>query len=445
MFTLRKKITAISIATIIGATFVSSVMAEEPPVMDYEVLINDAYGDPFHSVLVDPYGNTITVGSTPARDEYIQPNTIMVAKHDAGGNLLWKDYTPRSESLNSGLDKAIHTKLDSKGNLYILFSGGTNCGELVKFNHAGERSVISEATGCLYVDLRIDENDNLYVFNDRATGGGYVTRYSQDAVEWSSAFGKSRSYRGIQDIATDSAGNVYLYGHTWTRSTTTPLIVKLDSAGNYLWEASFSSETTVQLKAKNVLIDANDQIFLTAHAIGEVHLAKYNSDGTQLFQHKHEDPDLASFAPKSFINAQGDVTTFTTTRPEVWSRANQFDLLFLKYTNSGEGVYHKQIDFGYSERTAYTYIANDKSDNFYMAMGGASITKLDPMGEVVWQTPAIANYAYRDLELSNDGKLVAGGLYSDYGFGSSNNHNVDAIVHAYDVSTPIVCVNEQLQ
>jgi len=127
------------------------------------------------------------VGATDFGSEYIQPDTVMVTKYDVGGNLLWKDYTPRTPPRYSGNNQEIRAQLDSKGNLYILFSEGSNAGEVVKFNHGGERTVIADSSNCTYCLMHIDDNDNLYTF------GGDVVKYSNDTMQWTSLFGTTRS------------------------------------------------------------------------------------------------------------------------------------------------------------------------------------------------------------------------------------------------------------
>ena len=106
--------------------------------------------------------------------------------------------------------------------------------------------------------------------------------------------------------------------------------------------------------------------------------------------------------------------------------------MMLTYDNSGTQIQHKQIDLGLSE-TTQNIIVTDANSNFFLNIDG-TIAKLDHKGDQVWVTQADSHYRYQQLTLGSNGKLYAGGLYSESEFTESNNLN--SIVHRYNIANP---------
>lgn len=421
---------ALVLITALAMSFIlaSPLHAEDHLTLDHTVLINDAKSDPFNQLLVDQYGNSYLVGATSYSHDWAQPDAVLVAKHDAQGKLLWKKYTPRTNPVHSGNDPAIRSLLDSLGNLYVLLSGSGGVGELIKFSPNGSSTLVANSGVCTYCLMHIDHNDNLYIF-----GSGSIEKYSHGILQWNVAFGTSRIHRTINSVAVDDSGNVYLYGDSRTRKAVTPLLVKLDSNGKLLWNQFIHYSETKTLFAKKVLLDSNNDVFITAHVGGEEHLMKYSQNGESLVHSQYLSSSLNwYFGSQAFIDQYGEVTIIATTTQESAMLGNHHDLLLLKYNNAGEKIVQKIIDFGVTETTKMP-MHQDSQGNLFLSING-NIAKLDPQGSLLWHTQPDRNYRYQQITADEHGKLYAAGHYSESGFEKKNNSNFDAVMHRYQIN-----------
>ncbi len=216
----------------------------------------------FDSVAVDANGNVyVSGGSCYVQGlhypTYYYYNSLL--KYSAAGDVLW------IKTFSSGVSKSV-VSLDGNGNAYLL---GTNY--LKKYDPNGNvlwsRSYAGSAVAA-------DSAGNTYI----GSGSG-IRKVDGDGNQiWLGGY----SGEQINSLAVDESGNVYVGGET--TSVKTPVRMKLDSAGNVLWD---TSDTFVYGSITSVALDQSGNVVFGGtsgpDASSDVLLQICDPDGDELW------------------------------------------------------------------------------------------------------------------------------------------------------------------
>ena len=220
-----------------------------------------------------------------AGDVYVTGNSTsdyVTLKYDSSGHEVW---LARYDGPTRGADSATAIALDGAGNVYVTGgSKGINGSDYatVKYDNTGKQLWVTRYDGPegfddYASDVAIDGNGNTYV-----TGGSCVARHYEYLREpqfevqyatmkydsngnevWASRYGSptlgedsdQRSDSGIEAVAVDRYGNVYVTGGRFDT-------VKYDSGGTQVWTASYTGSRGSGDRAHALAIDDTGNVYV---------------------------------------------------------------------------------------------------------------------------------------------------------------------------------------
>lgn len=226
----------------------------------------------------------------------------IVSKFNVSGTLQWQRTLGASSPSDTGF---IAIDIDSSNNLYVTgytSSDGTLDGrniQIVKYDTNGTLQWQKTLGGSSFLEqglsLVVEQNTgDFYVGGTFATGSSasdarpIVAKYNSSGVlQWQKGLTPSVSSDspGLQDIALDSNGNLYIAGTAPTGATYGQgLLAKYDSSGALQWQVAIT-KATGQSTYEGITIDSLDNIFVCGDALtatgGTIYgiVAKYNTSG----------------------------------------------------------------------------------------------------------------------------------------------------------------------
>ena len=300
-------------------------------------------GDVGYSLTVDDSGNIYVTGWFHDTVDFgggnltsISSNDSFLAKYTADGNHIWsKQFAGEAGTYiySQGVDT------DNVGNTYITgFFGGTvdfGGGDLTSDQGIFLASYTADGTHrwskrfgpgiATGFSINVDDSGNLYVtgsFRDTVDfGGGNLTSKSTNGLDillasydtygnhrWSKGFGGTGGTGYSVDV--DGVGNVYLTGDfrgtinfggddlidtstgTYTRIYGSSMLVSFDTQGNHRWSKGFGAG-----RGTNVIVDGNDNIYLTGNLGGTVDFG-----GGNMTSAGEEDGFLASYTANGTLS-----------------------------------------------------------------------------------------------------------------------------------------------
>jgi hypothetical protein len=190
------------------------------------------------NLAVDSSDNVYTVG--------LRIDDLTLRKYDSSGNLLWsRDHGATSRAVF----------VDAAGNVH---TGGDRVGDLTtrKYNSSGDL-LWSVDHGAAVFAIAVDGAGNVYT-GGGTTGSGTTRKYdSSGNLLWS-----FDHQQFVYAIGVDSDGNVYMGGNTNNDNQFN--LVKLDSAGNFVWGYETDLDEFVSVDA--LVIDSTDNIYVGTSA-----------------------------------------------------------------------------------------------------------------------------------------------------------------------------------
>ena len=272
--------------------------------------------------------NNLYVTGTTSSDGSLNARDVQVAKYDTNGSLQWQKTLGTAGTLQQGLGVAVDA---ATGDFYIV--------------------------------------GNFWPSSSSQLSRLIVAKYNTSGVlQWQRSLTPavlSNDSSG-QDIALDSAGNVYIVGSTPTStSNNQAILVKYNSSGALQWQVGLSTATG-QSQYEGIAIDSSDNIFVTG------------------------------FAQASAIN-YGVVAKYNTSGVIQWKK---------QIGDSGGGI------------TNLTDVTLDSSGNIYTTGPGEYILKYDTNGSLQWQrTLAATSYTINLYSIARDSSdnLVVGGYITSAG------------------------------
>ncbi|MCT7961168.1 Ig-like domain-containing protein [Laspinema sp. D1] len=270
------------------------------------------------SITVDSAGNSYITGSTTGNLGGTNAGLYdaWVTKYDSSGTQQWVRQlgTTADDSSNS-------ISLDSAGNLYITGTtsgslGGTSAGNgdawVAKYNSSGTQQWVKQfgTTNIEFSEgIIVDGAGNSYITGatrgdlNGTNAGAYdawIAKYDSSGIQqWVKQFGSS-SDELSQSITIDSAGNLYITGHTFGNLGGTNAggydawVAKYNSSGTQQWVKQFGSSSNDY--SEGITVDGAGNLYITGYTEGnlggtnagssDAWVVKYNSSGTQQWVHQ---------------------------------------------------------------------------------------------------------------------------------------------------------------
>ena len=350
-----------------------------------------------NSIALDVSGNIYMTGSSNSFGPATYPNSsLTLLKYSPTGNLLWAKMW---SGIGNGTEAGGGVVVDQSGNIYV---GGSTS----SFG-AGRSNVLL---------LKFDPSGNLLW--QRIWGAGVAD--------------------GASSLALDGSGNIYLAGSTDTtfRSRYVDvLVMKVDSAGNLLWQKNWGGPNNEY--AYSIAVDSSSNIYVTGYTTSfgpggsNVFLLKLDSSGNLLWQRVWGGGSGSQSGQGVAVDASGNiyVTGYTSS-----FGAGNIDVLLMRFDMSGNLLWQKTWGgWAVDEGSAVTV---DASGNAYVtgvtySFGASSgdsevfLLKVDPSGNLVWQKtwggPDADNGNGIALDPSGNVLIAGDASLGPYSLGSSGN------------------------
>ena len=264
------------------------------------------------------------------------------------------------------------------------------------------------------------------------------TSHSQVTEDWVRKFSTDQqSIQESYDAVTDVYGNVYVAGRTSLGfSGYDMVLVKYNSAGNYIWGKTFHSDSgyfSVEACYSLVQYKTGDSIFIYTSVLnqsnGRIWVIKYNQNGILIWKKSTFLTFSAATKPVMHVDASGNCYT---------AGGNAVNAYLLKYSPSGTMLYYTLFTNppGYSQGT-WNAITEDATGNILLTGKIDSIktkyvtAKYNPSGVLLWSKML---KGAGNLNCSaNDIAVGAGG--NVYVTGEFDNGNLDYFTIKYNGTT----------
>jgi uncharacterized delta-60 repeat protein len=294
-------------------------------------------------VAVDSSGNVYVSGYTGSSGA--GANDILIAKHNSSGTIQWQ----RTLGSNKG-EEAFGIAVDSSDNVYVGgITQNTTGGQwdilIVKYNSSGtiqwQRTL--GGTGFDFRgEIATDSSGNVYVFGlTESTGAGnsdfLIAKYnSSGTIQWQRTLGGSGNDYG-RGMTVDSSGNVYVVGNTGSSGAGgfDMLIAKYNTSGAIQWQRTLGD--TGGDEGEGIAVDSSGNVYVSGltsssgAGANDILIAKYNSSGTIQWQR--------TLGGASADNSQG-IAVDSSGNAYITGRtyspaAGSNDIIIAKYNTSG--------------------------------------------------------------------------------------------------------------
>ncbi len=283
--------------------------------------------------------------------------------------------------------------------------------------------------------------------------------FAEDAypVAWAVQIGTSGGEKG-QAVAVDASGNVYMSGSTSgdlggvNAGLSDPFLVKFDASGNHLWSSQTgtdNSDTVVSLA-----VDGLGNAYVNGYTKGgfdganaggyDAFVIKFDTSGNELWS-RQIGTSVDDVGTGLAADAYGNVYVGGHTYGDVGGvNAGNRDMFVVKYDTAGNEVWSQQ--FGTARDDYVNSVAVDASGNIYIS-GGTTyntgtylgtidvvLTKLDPLGNVLWSRQFGSNYTTeigRSVAIDGFGNPYVGG-HTSGDIGGPSAGGTDAFVVKFD-------------
>jgi hypothetical protein len=354
---------------------------------------------------MDPSGDIIMVGNgwNGSNSSYAF-NTVLVKASKTDGSIVWQKYASSQGDYLS--TKSSH--VDSSGNIYVSLTywiGSTNYGVLHKYNNDGTFQWIrrfnpsqSGYSGDVN-DITTDSSGNVYTAGttyDSSYGYNlHVAKFNSSGSEAWSYMWNTTSTNGEYGyrITSDPSGNLYVGASTPSYAST---FIKIDTNGTIQWSKYFGNSGVSEVKYNsdgNIYFIGSQNVSFGSNSYGAALVGKFDSSGTLLSQ-------FAISAHPRQSTSLSDIIEDTNHLYLVGSIPNQ--------TNS-DGLLIK-VKKDLSELGQYTFngaLLNFK--NISAATGnGQSLTRYNGPG---WGAPSSPSNGNNTYVIAADGIMASTNLY----------------------------------
>lgn len=329
--------------------------------------------DTIEDLTIESSNRIIVVGSSadPNSPYYYRAflNQYYGADDPSPGTALNKRFITTSNHTNF-----LGVAIDGNGD-YVV-GGQTRAGGLgeydalfTRFNHINSLGIVKSlgysggtATTArdFYRRVAVDSSDNYYLTGYRRESSGSVyqgliAKYnSSGTLQWHRYINDQNQNTLMNDIAVDTAGNVYCVGYSFLSGSNHGIILKYNSSGTVQWRRTLAGTGDDNLKA--CITDSSNNLYVagSSRSIGtganDAIIAKYNSSGTLQWQRYfggggNDDDYFESIALDSSENILLCGKTETSSVPT--------DILIVKLPNDGSLT---------GTHGPYTYAASSLTD-----------------------------------------------------------------------------------
>ena len=380
----------------VGRTTISTIVPDNVPSFSWAKSIGGGFNDDGNAIATDSAGNvyvigtyygSITIGSTALTSSNYD---AFVAKYDTSGTFQW------ARSIGGGsTDMGYGIATDSNGNVYVIgtYTGSVTIG-LTALNGAGSYDV-------------------------------FVAKYdTSGTVQWARSIGGGSTEYG-NAIATDSAGNVYVFGY-YSSSVTIGSIILTSAGSSDVFVAKYDTDGIVQW-AKSIGGGGSDSGFgIAADSAGNVYVTGGYS-GT------------ATFPPGTTLTSAGSsdvfVAKYDTGGTFQWARS-----IGVGGSDHGYGI---AVDSGENVYVTGRYIGSVTIGSIILNNAGgndAFVVKYDTSGTLQWAESigGTSDDYGRGIATDSDGNVyVTGSYFGSITIGSTALNGAggnDAFVAKYDTS-----------
>lgn len=233
---------------------------------------------------------------------------FLVIKYNAAGVKQW---AARYNGPGAGEDKAYAVGVDTDGNVYVAGAstgaGGNLDAVTIQYNSAGTRQWVARHNGNANAhdglnDLACDASGNVYVAGYVTTTAGGIDflalKYNSagvrqwQAVEKGPGVGEDRA----NELALEASGNVHVAGYSSNASGNFDFItVKYKNDGVKIWKKTFNGGANGHDAGNDVALDPNGNVFVAGYsnnAAGneDYLLLKYDANGVLQWNARYNGP-----------------------------------------------------------------------------------------------------------------------------------------------------------
>ncbi|MBK8983610.1 MAG: T9SS type A sorting domain-containing protein [Ignavibacteria bacterium] len=303
-------------------------------------------------------------------------------------------------------------RISVDGNIYIgghSFDEGNSTAvtTLIKYDQSGNTIWQEHSQPGVFdyiEDIVLDSKENLYSVGDYWNGNDFdvlVTKHDRGGnLLWRSTFNGGYWDRA-RKIDIDSEGSVYICGHTWYQPEFyNILLVKFDSAGQYIWNRTYTSEGQHSDFGHTLKIDQSNFIYVSGYTMQDHVLLKYSSNGDTLWQKSFNTNKEWMDIEQSHMELDNQNNIIIC--GNFYSQASQEDILVLKYDHIGNLLWNKKWNSQGNNRDMVSFqastdnaIATDQNGNIFVSgtmenpgisFGEDIVTlKYNPEGVLQWQ------------------------------------------------------------
>jgi hypothetical protein len=252
----------------------------------------------FIALDVDNSSNVYISGITAA-DGTLNGRDIQIAKYDTDGNLQWQKTLGTAGTLQQGLGVAVEA---STGNFYIFgifwpsSSSQLSRTIVAKYNTSGvlqwQRSLTpavssDDASG---QDIALDSAGNVYIVGSTPTGTtsgqGFLVKYNSSGVlQWQVGLSIGTGQSNYQGIAIDSSDNIFVTGTATASGTSYGVVAKYNASGVLQWKKQIGSAGGYP-NLTDITLDSSGNIYVTGNVGPNTssYIIKYDTNGSVLWQ-----------------------------------------------------------------------------------------------------------------------------------------------------------------
>ena len=330
---------------------------------------------------------------------------IFITAMSYGQNEEW---IARYNGIGGGYDCARAIAVDALGNVYVAgasYGIGTSrdC-VTMKYNSDGDTLWVRYYEGGAnhyddLTDLAIDDAGNVYVTGRSiASAAQYdivTIKYDTDGVEeWVTRY--ANDYGDDDEgaaIAVDDDGNVYVFGNTYSLSTSNDYItIKYSSSGDTIWTSTYNGSGNSPEFAHDIALDEAGNIYVTGYGYTSAGYldfltVKYDTAGIQQWAAYYDGTDNNATDEAFDIEVKGGYVYVTG---ESEGLDTDEDFLTIKYTTAGDTVWTARYHTPGGGADAAFALAVDADDNICVTGVSSGISndyltiKYDSDGDTLW-------------------------------------------------------------
>ena len=319
---------AVTLAGAVQATGSGYIPPPPPPASSYYIgTLTGLIADSGNNTAADNSGNSYVLGAGK------------VVKLTNTGSISWQKSLDASTADSWGA-------VDSLDNIHVTY-GNT----VVKYNSAGtmqwQRSLLTVS----WQAVTVDSSSNVYLIGySSGTVDIIIAKYNASGnIQWQRRLATPSNYYDLgYGIAVDSSGNVYVGGGDQTNKG---YIAKYNASGTIQWQKSITNEFSLNFgyvtgRVGGVSVDSSGNVYVAVEllytvsstAAMDIHLVKFDSSGTALWQRR-----LAS--PNNGNEYFASMTTDSAGNSYITSRSNRnsYAITMFKYNSSGTIQWQREI------------------------------------------------------------------------------------------------------